>query len=438
MKKFNVAAIIIMSMFLLNLLLFQNIFISQSQAASQKITVTFMNWANPGERERFIKFNEYFMKKNPDIQIKYITVSSDYDYKLLTMLASNSAPDVFYVGDGAIRQAIKSGKLEPLNSYFGKGKVILKKEDFDNVLFRIAEYKGKIYGIPVDCNPMVIHYNMSIISKLGLESPQKLYDAGKWTWDEFYKIAKKAREKGYYGYVLDSGWWGPIMPWFATVYKDGREPVLTDLKNKKSLLDRPEYIEVIKFLVKGIKDRAFTYAGSLPQGQTSDGMFLSGRLVFGAWGRWQVPNFKKAKFSWDVVPYPTKYGNKNAKTYIAQAVISMSSSSKHKEQAWRFIASFTNQDGQKFRLEGQGNAVPAIKGIDYLVTQDKVPAHAEYYVRGRKNGFPIDFYIQEAGANSTALQELEKIFVLKADSEQQMKKIARYITQQYQKNIKGY
>lgn len=102
MKKFNVAAIIIMSMFLLNLLLFQNIFIFQSQAALQKITLTFMNWANPGERERFIKFNEYFMKKNPDIQIKYITVSSDYDYKLLTMLAGNSAPDVFYVGDNAI------------------------------------------------------------------------------------------------------------------------------------------------------------------------------------------------------------------------------------------------------------------------------------------------------------------------------------------------
>ncbi|MEZ0537613.1 sugar ABC transporter substrate-binding protein [Caldicellulosiruptoraceae bacterium PP1] len=405
--------------------------------AAKKVTVTWMNWANPGERERFVKFNQDFMKKNPDIELKYITVSSDYGPKLLTQLASNTAPDAFYIGDTDIRKAIHSGKLEVLDKYFGTGKVNLKKEDFNSVLFRVAEKDGKTYGIPVDCNPMAIYYNNTIIKKLGFESPKALYDKGQWTWDNFYKIAKAAKAKGYYGFVLDSGWFGPVLPWFAAAKKDGSEPILTDYATKTYKINNPDNVEAVKFLVKGIKDKAFVYGGSLPQGQGSDAMFLTGRLAFGAWGRWQVPNFKKVKsFEWDVVPYPTKYGNKDAKTYIAQAWMSMSSSAKNKEATWRFIAAFNNKDGQYFRLQGQGNAVPSIRGIDKIVTEDKVPAFAEIFLKGRENGFPVDMYPGEVSVQTQVLQDLEKIWVLQADPVVQLNKIAKYVTDTYKKSLK--
>ena len=49
--------------------------------------------------------------------------------------------------------------------------------------------------------------------------------------------------------------------------------------------------------------------------------------------------------------------------------------------------SSSRAEGQTFRLEGGGNAVPSIKGADEVVLEDGYPAHAQTFLDMRDIGF---------------------------------------------------
>lgn len=103
---------------------------------------------------------------------------------------------------------ISMNLFEPLNDYFTDADVYgnaANKKDTGIDLKLCDYYKvdGKIYGIAthsVSTNfvgsvyPMVLYYNKKMMSEIGFtgaKDPQAMYKAGKWTWDEFEKMANE-------------------------------------------------------------------------------------------------------------------------------------------------------------------------------------------------------------------------------------------------------
>ncbi len=83
--------------------------------------------------------------------------------KLLTQLSGGTAPDVFYAGDGTIAKMIQNQTIAELTPYLKSGDNV-KESDFIQGLWGAAKKDDKVYGVPVDCNPLILWYNKKIAS----------------------------------------------------------------------------------------------------------------------------------------------------------------------------------------------------------------------------------------------------------------------------------
>ena len=94
---------------------------SGGSAGGDENTVVWSTWGTAEELKRFDDFNKAFMDRHPEITVKISPVAGydEYHPKLLAQLASNTAPDVFYVGDDKIGQFVDSGRLLGLNEHDG-------------------------------------------------------------------------------------------------------------------------------------------------------------------------------------------------------------------------------------------------------------------------------------------------------------------------------
>jgi multiple sugar transport system substrate-binding protein len=389
---------------------------------SEKVKITWSTWGNPGELGRFQEFTEDFNKRHPDIQAELIPIPNDgYDQKILTQLSGNTAPDVFYSGDGLISQLEANGSIEKLTPYMDDPASALGPNDLVEGLYGAAKNGSEIWGLTVDCNPMVLWFNKQVLRDAGItELPNELYDKGEWNWDAFKAMTEKIKANGKYGFVLDS-WWGPYYSWVTTnggkVYdKDGNFILDQDAKGK----------EAIRFLYDNIKDGNFTFSGSLPKGQGGDAMFMSNQLGFLGAGRWMLPVFSKNDaLEYDVVPYPSNTGNKIESAAIATAYMVMNANTKNKDAAWVFMSEFVNKEGQTFRLQGGGNAVPSVLGADNLVLEGNDPEHAQYFLDAREVGYAL--WLEEAavpGLASEVQTKLEELWLSDGDFDAGLKNVA--------------
>lgn len=78
---------------------------------AKQVTLKFMGWeASPLETKSVKDGLAKFMEQNPGIKVEYTPVPNDqYNSKLLTMMAGNVAPDVFFMESGSYRNFQKRG-----------------------------------------------------------------------------------------------------------------------------------------------------------------------------------------------------------------------------------------------------------------------------------------------------------------------------------------
>jgi multiple sugar transport system substrate-binding protein len=395
---------------------------SDGAKSGEKVKITWSTWGNPGELGRFQEFTEDFNKRHPDIQAELIPIPNDgYDQKILTQLSGNTAPDVFYSGDGMISQLIANDTIEMLSPYMEQPDSALGPNDLVEGLYGAAKVENNVWGLTVDCNPMLLWYNKKVLLEAGItDSPADLYEKGQWNWDTFKAMTEKIQAAGKYGMVLDS-WWGPYYSWVTSnggkVYDESGNFVLhNDAKGK----------EAIQFLYDNVKAGNMTFSGSLPKGQGGDAMFMSNQLGFLGAGRWMLPVFSKNDaLEYDVVPYPTNTGNKIEAAGIPTAYLVMNKSTKHKEAAWVFMSEFVNKEGQTFRLQGGGNAVPSVLGVDHLVTEGNDPEHSQYFLDAREVGYAL--WKEEAavpGLANEVRSKLEEMWLTDLGVEAGLKNVA--------------
>lgn len=354
-----------------------------NKASGEKVKIKWATWGNPGELTRFQEFTKDFNAKHPNIEAELIPIPGEYEQKILTQLSGGTAPDVFYAGDGSIIKFIENGSIEELTPYFKSGNI--QAADYFEGLWGAAKKDSKIYGITVDCNPMVLWYNKKVLKEAGItEDPAALAEAGQWNWAKFKEMTSKLKASKKYGYVLDN-WWGHYYSWISTnggnVYDDsGKFIGDTDPKAK----------EAWKYIYDNVKEGNFTFAGTLPKGQGADAMFMSNQVGFVGAGRWYLPQFKaNAALEYDIAPWPTNTGKKMEPAGIPTAYITMNKATKNKAASWEFIQAFVSKEGQIFRLQGGGNAVPSTKGADQVVMEGNLPAHAKTFLDAREIGYAL-------------------------------------------------
>ena len=360
-------------------------------------TVTWGSWANPGDAERFKKYSADYQTKT-GTKVIYQVVSGDYLAKLLTQLSGGSAPDAFYVGDTQMAKLIESNVLEPLDTYLASPDATVKFADtYPGLSKWCKSTDGKIYGIPVDCNPHAFWFNKKVLTAAGVaQDPAAAFEAGAWNQAAVTDLLTKVKAAGKKGATLESNWFD-IFSWVTTfggtAFDDSGKAVFdTDPKAKAAL----------EWLIEQVKSGNMTYGGSLPKGQGVDALFYTGQLATLGYGRSVLPNLKKLKSTvdYDIAPLPSEDGKTVMPVAIYTKAMSVNAQAKDKDAALRFLGDFVNADGQKARLSGGGNAVPSRAGLDDIVTEGNDPPHAKLFTEIAKNGYATPLLLARSPVKS--------------------------------------
>jgi len=368
-------------------------------AGAQGNEVVWSSWGNTGEVENLKNFTDEFNGMQSDVVAKYIPVPTDgYDEKLLTQLNGGTAPDLFYVADGQVATLIQNNVLMDLTELLSSPESKSRPEDFAGDLWgpsRTAD--DRIFGVPVDCNPLVLWYNRKILQDAGItEMPADTYEAGNWNWDTFQNILDTVTGAGKRGLILGD-WWAYRYSFITnnggSIYADGAFVANEDEKS----------IEAIQWVADNIAAEKIIFSGSLPEGQGADAMFMSGQLAFVSLGRWGLPLFRQNdNLDFDIVPYPTNTGNKIEPSGVAVAYWCMNAKPKADQAAaFAWYTYFVSSEGQQSRLDEGGNAVPSIEGAEDVVLSDSLPENKQYFLDARDVGYgPLPEEAGTAGLSS--------------------------------------
>ncbi|MCE5344043.1 MAG: sugar ABC transporter substrate-binding protein [Eubacteriales bacterium] len=163
-------------------------------AAEEQINLTFWGWeASALEAQSIQNGITAFEAANPNIHVDYMTVpNSEYHTKLKTAMASDSAPDVFYLDAAYTRDFANNGLLYDLTDVIGDYVDMndLINSSIEKVSIAGADGQNHIYGMDICCVGPVIFYNKDLFQAAGVEPiPTTVED--RWTWDEFVENMKK-------------------------------------------------------------------------------------------------------------------------------------------------------------------------------------------------------------------------------------------------------
>ena len=308
--------------------------------------ITLSSWGDTKEAIILQDLCRMFEQSNPGLKVDLQRVPyGEYNSKLLTEFSAGMVPDVIFGGTGQLPEFYPRGILEPLNDFL-KGDPDVKLADFYPQALDPFTIHGKIYALPRDISVIgIIFYNKALFQKAGLPNP-----SDDWNWDDFLQAAQKltARDaKGNvtcWGYVDD---WLAAEPWFMSLGAD-----YTDdwQKNTRYTIDDPNFAKGLQFR----NDLTYKYKVTPSQpaimalGGGSLDLFLNGQAGMFFSGIWQTPKLRDIQtFDWDCVMFPKGPTGLRGFRY-AMSGYGISSTSKHKPEAWKLLKFLVGEEGQKW------------------------------------------------------------------------------------------
>ncbi|MCL4514269.1 MAG: ABC transporter substrate-binding protein [Firmicutes bacterium] len=376
--------------------------------AAKEVTVRLSGWSSsPAEQKLVDDAIKSFEAKYPDIQVKYEPVvdTGQFPNKLKTMLASGTAPDVFYVDMSEAPGLMTRGLLSPLDKLMPSTKT--KPEDFLSTLLEAFTYQGKIYGIPKDFNTLGLFYNKEMFDAAGVP-----YPTPDWTWEDLRAAAKKLTRdtddpaKAQYGICLpiDAARWLPFL------YQNGG--AVLNAAGTKSLLDSEATVKALDFYTGfQLKEKTGVRNTDVGAGWGGDA-FGKGKTAMVLEGGWLIPyltqSFPNIKYGVVELPKGPK-GRGNLYFTVAYAI---SGKSKNPEAAWKLIEHLTGAENQQKVLHS-GFALPTRKALEndrYFQENPNIAAIFQGYAYAR----PFQYGVNSGRVLDELGKMLERVFLGKA------------------------
>jgi len=122
------------------------------------------------------------------VKMQIIPWSTYYD-KLLLSLAYGGAPDVFICHANRIAEFARYGVFRPLDDLIEADRDF-DPSDFLPNIWKAGQYAGKQVGLPLDCHPQGLYYNLKLFREAGIVDAQGNPKPPE-TWEEFLDAARR-------------------------------------------------------------------------------------------------------------------------------------------------------------------------------------------------------------------------------------------------------
>ena len=362
-------------------LIFLLFFMAGCTQKSNMVQINFSCWGSQSEIKAVKELISEFETKNPDIKVNLIHVPDNYFRKLHLLIISNLTPDVIFLNNLNARLYINAQKLEPLDNYLEQSSVLKKDEFFDNALLAFT-HDDELYAIARDISNLVIYYNKDIFDEANVA-----YPSSDWDYRKFLEIAQKLTKDenndGHpevfgFGFEKNSLYWLPfLLSNGGGILANDSNSIILNSDNSKAALqfytDLPNKYHVAP---KQVEQASLT---------TSQ-MFLQGKIAMHLCGKWCSLTYKNnADFNWDIQVFPN--GNNGSIVSSDASGWAISSSSKYKSEAWRFIE-FMASDNSIEKIASEGLILPAKKNIAFSEVFLSFPANSIGFIKALNNAIP--------------------------------------------------
>jgi len=272
-----------------------------------------------------------YNKKFPDVKVNIETIPwANRDQKVLTALAANKGPDVFYAIPDQMPQYADVGMLLELNKYLTEDDL----KGFVPTSLVSTTWKDKLYGLPILQEAYTFIYNKEIVEAIG-EDPNNLPT----TWEEFEVWAEKAKAKGYYAlnYAGGGSMNGTLYPW---IWQAGGD-VVTD--SNEVLINSADSVKAFEFINKMYQNK-YIPEDSITATQQND-LWFGGKIMAILGSGIDITMLQQEnKFDF-VIAAPLK--NKEQLTYGTTGMFVVPSNTDNPDAAAEFVKTITNAENQR-------------------------------------------------------------------------------------------
>jgi multiple sugar transport system substrate-binding protein len=304
------------------------------QAFGQDSALHFWQFYAPGgdvksQVDWFVKMaDDWNAQSETKLQLDYVT-NNDYvnGTKLSTAFASGQGPDIFVISPGDFLRYYNGGVLADLTPYIEPA----AQADFPEGVIASRKVDGKIFGVPMELEPMAFYYSVKAFEDAGLNEndvPQ--------TWDQLLEIGNKLTTNDRYGLLFETapGYYQNFT-WYPFMWQGGGEFQGAD---GKSAFDSPGVVAALKLWQDAIN------SGAAPRQVNSGGWDIVANLGagycaiqnVGIWGISAMENnAKDVPYGIFKLPIPT--GGKYVTVGGGWAFVA-NAQGKNVEQASKFIA----------------------------------------------------------------------------------------------------
>ena len=215
---------------------------------------------------------EAFEKANPDIKVKLETIDfTSGPEKITTAIEAGTAPDVLFDAPGRIIAYGKNGKLADLNDLFTDE--FVADVNNDN-LIQASKAGDTAYMYPISSAPFYMALNKAMLEDAGVLDLVK----DGWTTDDFEKVIKALKDKGYNpGSLFSNGQGGDqgTRAFLANLYSGS----VTDAEVTKYTTDQPNFVKALEKAAGWIKD-GYMMNGSQYNGGDDIQNFANGQTSY--------------------------------------------------------------------------------------------------------------------------------------------------------------
>jgi multiple sugar transport system substrate-binding protein len=311
---------------------------SSESSASGKVELRFAYWGGSNRHQITADVISLFEKAHPDIKVntEISGGAGDHFVKVDTQLAGGGAPDLIQMGGNIPDYAVSKGVLLELDNYKGN---LLDTSVIDSTVLAEGQgsWNGKLYGVCLGTNMLVLAYNKSLLERAGAPLPGTIM-----TWEELRSWAASAAPKlpaGVFPLVDNSLNQSNYFDYFLTqegaVLWDGNATHIT-LEATKKWIDLWEGYRAEKLIPD-----AETVASYAETGPDNTSMFVAGKAAVALIWSNQFSAYQQAiSDELNLIQLPDL--NKNAIWVQPSQYITVYKNSPHADAAVTFINFFVN------------------------------------------------------------------------------------------------
>ena len=310
--------------------------------SGEQVTLNLIWWGNQTRNDVTKKACDLYMQKNPNVKINVeFTDWTGYWDKLSAMAAGGNLPDIIQQDYAYITQWHASNQLADLSEFIKSGTIDTKK--IPQSVIDSGSIGGKCYAISLGSNAPCMTYDKTITDQAGVTIPDQM------TMDEFDKVCQTIFEK-----TGVKTFYSNDATILQTTARSLGNDIYGELKDGKDTSTKVFFNDCAT-----IARKPYAVAPDILAEKNAEVVETKPIIDKTSWNDFAFSNMfiatsKAAGRNLAMTMFPAQNGAKQQSMYLKPSqFFSISETSKHKEEAAKFINWFTNDVDCNLILMGE-------------------------------------------------------------------------------------